>query len=293
MERDQLKFAAFVMTYKRQGIAKQTIEALFNQTVPPAKVLIIDNDELQSGKIIQEQLGHLPIDYHAVGFNSGPAGAATIGLKMLAEEGYQWVAWIDDDDPPYFPDVFEKLLHLASQNPKCGSVGVVGQYFNQKKGLIQRVPNRLLESHGCLQVDTIAGGMIKLVNSNFVNESGILPDASLFFGFEELDYDLQIQKSGYTLLVDKELFLRHRIYHNRLDFKKQKTKKTERQLVRDYYSTRNMLIILNKNKLRIAFCYTFLRVIYKCISSFRYGLQYGFKNVKHQTKAIYHYTLNS
>jgi GT2 family glycosyltransferase len=293
MERDQLKFAAFVMTYKRQVVAKQTIEALFNQTVSPEKVLIIDNDELQSGKIIQEQLAHLPIEYYAVGYNSGPAGAAAKGLQILAKEGYDWIAWIDDDDPPYFPDVFEKLLQLAQTNPKCGCVGVVGQYFDRKKALMKRVPNSLLDGNEILEVDTIAGNMLKIINAKLVNERLVLPDTSLFFGFEELDYDLQIQNAGYKLLVDKALFLQHRIYHNRLYIEKIAKKKTERQLVRDYYSSRNMLYILKKNRLFRALFYTFLRIAYKCVITFKYGFSHGMLNLKYQSKAIFHFIFGS
>jgi len=292
-EHQNMKFAAFVMMYKRPLIAKATIQKLFEQTVPPEKVLLIDNDEFQSGKILQEELPHLPIAYYAMGYNSGPAGAAAKGLSLLAQEGYRWIAWIDDDDPPFFVDVFEKLVLLAMQNPKCGCVGVVGQYFDRKRGLMKRVPNSLLDGNGILEVDTIAGGMIKLVNSNFVKESGILPSASLFFGFEELDYDLQMQKKGYKLLVDKALFLQHRIYHNRLHIEKIAIKKSERQLVRDYYSSRNMLYILKKNSLFRALFYTFLRITYKCVTNFKFGFSHGIVNLKYQSKAIFHFIFGS
>lgn len=286
-----MSFAAFVMTYKRPLIAKETIEKLFSQTVSPQKVLVIDNDEEESGREIVTQLFNFPIDYMAIGYNSGPAGAAKKGLEKLATEGYQWIAWIDDDDPPYFPDVFEKLLQLAQINPKCGCVGVVGQYFDRKKGLMHRVPTNLLEGVGSLEIDTIAGGMIKLVNSNFVKESGVLPDDSLFFGFEELDYDLQMQKAGYKLLVDKALFLQHRTYHNRLHVEKKVIKKSEHQLVRDYYSSRNMLYILKKNRLFSALFYTFLRIAYKCVITFKFGFTHGIINLKYQSRAIFHFII--
>ena len=291
MERDTLKFAAFVMTYKRQAIAKQTVEALFNQTVPPEKLLIIDNDKLQSGKIIQEQLGHLPITYYAVGFNSGPAGAAAIGLKLLAEEGYQWIAWIDDDDPPAFKDVLEKLLYIVLHNPKCGCVGVAGQFFNRQTGLIERINNSEIADKGFLEVDFIAGGMIKIVNGIMIKEYNILPEEKYFFGFEDLDLDLKIKKTGYSLIVDKELYLRHRNFYNRLNFKNKTHKKTERQLVRDYYSSRNILNILYKNGFFSAIVFTLFRIFFKCLSHFRYGILYGLKNCKYQIGAIIHFII--
>jgi len=37
-------FAAFIMTYRRNSTLQTTIDALFTQTHPPEKILIIDND---------------------------------------------------------------------------------------------------------------------------------------------------------------------------------------------------------------------------------------------------------
>jgi GT2 family glycosyltransferase len=292
MEINSVSIAAFVMTYKRPLIAKETIEKLFSQSVPPEKVLVIDNDEEESGREIVAQLYNLPIEYIAMGYNSGPAGAAKKGLEQLTSEGYQWIAWIDDDDPPYFPDVFKKLLQLAQINPKCSCVGVVGHYFDRKTGLTHRVPNSVLEGVGSIEIDTIAGNMIKLINSEVIKKNNVLPNEFLFFGFEELDYDLQMQKAGYKLLVDKALFLEHRIYHNRLHIEKKAIKKSERQLIRDYYSSRNMLYILKKNRLLSALLYTFLRIAYKCVITFKFGFSHGILNLKYQSKAIFHFVIS-
>jgi len=48
---------------------------------------------------------------------------------------------IDDDDPPLFPDVLEILLKIAVNEPNCGCVGAVGQYYNNNSGKIIRVKN--------------------------------------------------------------------------------------------------------------------------------------------------------
>ena len=287
-----INFAAFIMTYKRVHILETTIDKILNQTYPPQKIVIVDNDPANSASVIISKFPNHSISYHSIGYNSGPAGAAKAGLKILSEEGYQWIAWIDDDDPPYFSDVFEKLLQLAHINPKCGCVGVVGQYFDRKKGLMHRVPTNILQGVGSLEIDTIAGNMIKLINSEVIKKSNVLTDASLFFGFEELDYDLQMQKAGYKLLVDKALFLQHRTYHNRLDFERRTIKKSERQLIRDYYSSRNMFYILKKNRLLVALFYTFLRIAYKCVITFKFGFSHGMLNLKFQSKAIFHFITN-
>lgn len=289
---DNNYFAAFIMTYKRVSVLEDTIKILLNQSCPPQKILIVDNDPDSSAKDIVSKFPLSTISYHPVGYNSGPAGAATIGLTILAKEGYQWIGWMDDDDPPVFENTFEILLKTAASNKNCGCVGTVGQYFNRKTGMMVRVPNEKLTNAETIEVDNIAGGMCKIVNADVCLKSNVYPDSSLFYGFEELDFDLRLQKAGYILLVDTALYKKHRIHFNRVDVVSSKgNKKDKNRLWREYYSTRNGLIILNKNKFIQAFSITLLRHIFKVFFGFRYGINYGFLNAKIVVTALYHYCI--
>ena len=283
-------FAAFIMTYKRTAILEDTIKILFNQSHPPQKILIVDNDPDLSAKDIVTKFPEFKILYHAIGHNSGPAGAAKAGLEILTKEGYKWIAWMDDDDPPIFKDTFEILLKIAANNEYCGCVGTVGQYFDKKKGMMVRVSDKELDKAGTLEVDNIAGGMCKIVNADVCIKGNVFPDASLFYGFEELDFDIRLQNAGYTLLVDKELYKKHRIYFNRIDLNKTRgDKKAVKRLWREYYSTRNSLIILSKNKCKQALCFSFFRSLFKIIFGFRYGFRYGILNSQIIIKALLHF----
>lgn len=285
-------FAAFVMTFRRPEVLEGTIQKIFDQTIPPKKILIIDNDPLQSGKSVIQKLSNYPIEYFAIGYNSGPAGAAKKGLEMLSNQGYEWIAWIDDDDPPIFIDTFEILLKIGSANSLCGCIGTVGQRFNQKNGLITRVADAELEGDGIILVDNIAGGMCKIVNSLVVRKKNILPDDKLFYGFEELDFDLRLQKAGYLLLADKFLYRKHRQFFNRSGINvKRGHKKEESRLWREYYSTRNTLIIFTKLKLYRALVFSLLRYLFKLIAGFRFGLKYGVMNMSYISKGIFHFLI--
>ena len=44
------------MTYKRNSTLLETIKLLFDQTLPPEKVLIVDNDPDQGAKIVLDTL---------------------------------------------------------------------------------------------------------------------------------------------------------------------------------------------------------------------------------------------
>lgn len=283
-------FAAFIMTYQRVTTLENTINSLLNQTYPPQKILIIDNDPAKSAAILVSKFPDNSIDYFAVGYNSGPAGAAKRGLEILSAEGYKWIAWMDDDDPPIFIDTFSILLKIAAANKKCGCIGNVGQYFNKKTGLMIRVPDYQLEGNGIFEVDNIAGNMCKIINADVCLKAKVYPDESLFFGFEELDFDLRLQQAGYTLLVDKEFYKKHRIYWNRTEFSIIKgAKKDINRLKRDYYSIRNSLIIIKKHKLYAAFFITLTRSLLKIVTGFKYGIDYGWNNAKFITHALFHF----
>lgn len=286
----EIRFAAFIMTYKRVSVLESTLEKLFIQSFPPEKVIIIDNDPEQSAAFLVEKLNYLPIQYYGVGYNSGPAGAAKYGLQLLSQQNYDWIGWIDDDDPPLFDDVFEILLKIAINNPKCGCLGAVGQYYNKKSGKIIRVKDEELEGIGTLKVDNIAGGMSKIVNSKVCVESHVFPDESLFYGFEELDFDIRLQNAGYDMLVDKQLYKKHRLFYNILNKKKERGKKKENNKIwREYYSTRNSLIIQYKNKYYKVIMLSYFRYMLKILNGFRFGIKYGILNTKMILLGIIHF----
>lgn len=284
------KFAAFVMTYERESILQDTIHKIFSQTFPPEKILIVDNSiSLNTEKLIIS-LNDPRVKYHRVGYNSGPAGAAAIGLRMLAEEGYEWIYWGDDDDPPFFDDVFEIVLKIAMNDPNCGCVGAVGQFFNSKTGIIKRVPNETIKSSGTLAVDTIAGGMSKIVSGPMILKLGIVPEEKLFFSFEDLDLDLKIKKSGYSLLVDKSLYWRHRERAGRTNYKrKYLSKKDVSKFWRNYYSTRNLLYICFTNKLFLATVLQFCIAFTKPFLNIKYGFSYFKNTLNINYLAVYHF----
>jgi GT2 family glycosyltransferase len=272
------KFAAFIMTYERPLILKETIRKIFEQTFIPSKILVVDNSESKETETLINSLNRPEVVYHRVGFNSGPAGAAKIGLEILTDEGYDWIYWGDDDDPPFFSDTFEILFQLIdekrTQNP--GIVGAVGQYFNVSTGEIKRVEDAILKMQPCLGVDSIAGGQCMIVNAE-VLKKGTVPDERLFFGFEELDFCLRVQTAGFSLLVSTDLFLRLREKYGRLNY--QRPLYTEKSnLTRQYYSTRNLLLILKKNKLYKAYAYQLIKNTAKLFYGFKYGIDYGKRN---------------
>jgi GT2 family glycosyltransferase len=270
------RFAAFIITRNRPETLVTTISTVFSQTLPPECILIVDNSDEYDTKQRIASLQNEKLVYHSVGYNAGPAGGAYFGLKLLFEKGYDWVLWIDDDDPPKFLDVFEKMFQIVEDNysPDLGMVGCVGERFDYQRAKIIRLKDQELK--GYLDVDTISGNMFPLVNRR-VFEKGILPSKDFFFGFEDLGFCLAVKRSGLKIMISGELHLTHRKLANRLNLKiKHHNKRTPDSLWREYYSIRSITyILLHQEKQMKSALISIFRNICKSVFVFRYGLAYG------------------
>jgi len=282
-----IRLFGFVITYNRSEILSDTISQVFAQTFPPEILWIIDNsDNLQTDHLIAS-MQNPRIKYHRMGYNAGPAGAATVGLELCKRDGADWIYWGDDNDPPFRPDCFERLIAIRNENPFCGVLGAVGHFFDRKKGVMKRIQSRLLEKKPWVEVDSIAGNMCMLVSSEVV-KSGIFPDKELFFGFEELDFCLKVSRKGFTLIVDCGLFLEARQKSNRLNYT-ESTYHRKDNLNREYYSLRNLLFISDSLTLNSMKKQLIIKWFAKSLYGYRYGPRYGWKNMSLIYLAFFHY----
>ncbi|MBC6369028.1 glycosyltransferase family 2 protein [Algoriphagus sp. AK58] len=282
-----LKLGGFIVTYNRPATLLATIQAIFSQTHPPDFLWVVDNSEnLETDHAVATLLDSR-IRCHRMGYNAGPAGAAAKGLELCTAEGADWIFWGDDNDPPFRDDCFERLLAIKDINPYCGVLGTVGHFFDRKKGVIKRIQTRLLERKDWIEVDSIAGGMCMLVSAKVV-KAGIVPNKDLFFGFEELDFCLKLSRQGFTLIVDCGLFLEARKATNRLDFH-QPVYSKKGNLVREYYSLRNLLYIADSLTQQTMKTRLIGKWTVKAFYGYRYGLSYGWKNMQMIVLAFWHY----
>jgi GT2 family glycosyltransferase len=184
--------------------------------------------------------------------------------------------WIDDDDPPKFEDIFEKMFKIVEDNdsPALGMIGSVGERFDFRMAKIIRLNDHELK--GYLDVDTISGNMFPLVHRR-VFEKGILPSKEYFFGFEDLGFCLAVKSSGFRIMISGELHSEHRNLANRLNLKqKQYHKRSAESLWREYYSVRSITyILLHQEKKWYGALISVFRNLCKSLFVFRYGLTYG------------------
>jgi glycosyltransferase involved in cell wall biosynthesis len=283
-------FATFIMTYERAAILKGTIDLILAQTLPPQKILVVDNSESVQTKELIESLKNPIIDYYRVGYNSGPAGAARIGLQRLAGEGFQWINWGDDDNPPHFPETFEELIDegekLRKKNIKIGAIGATGSRFNKHSGELLRLKE--IELDGIVEVDVIPANKL-IINADVVRE-GVLPDEKLFFGFEELDFSFQMSSKQFKLFCHGPQLKKHRALFNRQNGPlKQFGKETKYLLGRRYYSYRNFLfILLHKKHYYLTSMFLIAKWQIRTVASLKFGFNFFLLNERVFFKAIYH-----
>lgn len=285
-------FAAFIITYNRSEILLDTIENVLNQTCQPDKILIVDNSsDGKTENLISEYANPL-IEYLKVGYNSGPAGGSQIGLEKLSKEGYEWIYWGDDNNPPRDSSVFKRFFQcldiLENRGERVGMFCGKGGKLNRLTGRIRSLSNSELALGEIVPIDVVAGGQTLLVNAAMVKE-GILPDSKLFFAFEDLDISLKAKSRNYKVYTDAKTWLAVRAKHD-------DTHPTYRpvsssigknsKLNREFYSTRNLMKIFWRSGFRIASIFILLKSLTKAFYGFRFGFNYGTKNFKLQTSAI-------
>lgn len=284
------------MTFERPQVLLNSIKELQAQTFSPEYILVVDNSKSYGTQEAIEKLSDPAIGYHRVGYNSGPAGAAGIGLEKLAEAGFKWIYWGDDDNPPKHKAIFENFLYkiekLSTENNfEVGVFGGRGGNLNKITGRISSLTNTQLQKSDIIEVDLVPGGHTMIVNAEVVKQK-ILPEEKLFFGFEELDFCLKVQQKGFKVVVDSEDWLRENSENGNTagNFKwKASSFGNPTLLWRNYYSTRNLLYIYSKNLYYFPFLCLLFKSILKSGVGIRYGLFYGKKNLVIQWKAILHF----
>lgn len=288
-------FAAFIVTFERAEILPATIQKLLEQTIVPKKILVIDNSESNSTRDLVKGMDDTRVQYHRMGYNAGPAGGAWTGLQMLANDGFDWIFWGDDNDPPRTSTTFEEIFRLldASQIEidQIGIVGSMGSKFNRWTFKTKKIRNTELKP--ITAVDCVPGGGMIIVHRPVV-VNGILPDPNLFFGFEELDFCLRVGRE-FKIVVNGELFLKFRQAAGKDGMTDGVIpgilKKTQRgrTFSREYYSLRNLIYIsLFKSRSVVGFFMVMARATLKLLSLMLVNPKAGYGYSKIYFTAVAH-----
>lgn len=238
---------AFMVTYHRVEATIRAIDALLAQTRPPDTVLVVNNGGPDDGAAIAS--ARPAVRLLDVGDNVGPAGGWALAIAdiLATATDDDWILFADDETPPPESTTIERLVDFAfeqfGRDPAVAGVGNVGGRFDRRVGAAVRLGDDELTD--TVEVDTIGGGHWPLLRVAAIRTVEA-PDASLFFGFEELEYFLKVREAGGRLLIDGDTWRSLRARHERVGLTISALRSAQPPAWRAYYSTRNSILIARR-----------------------------------------------
>lgn len=194
--------AALVLTHRRPRLATDVVRGLIQlEGIDPKCVFLVVNGE--GG--LEDQALEESVHVLRLPENLGPAGGFRAGLlHIMGATSAPWIYVCEDDiglfDLPT-PRV-RSVLEAVARRPDRDTVGAVvayGRKLDRRTGFTSAYLPEETDSE-LESVDVAAWGATLL--SRAVLDKGVLPDAALFFGFEDFDFWLQTKAAGFDVLVD-------------------------------------------------------------------------------------------
>jgi rhamnopyranosyl-N-acetylglucosaminyl-diphospho-decaprenol beta-1,3/1,4-galactofuranosyltransferase len=185
------KVIAVVVTYNRQALLSECVNALRSQTRRPDAILIINNGSTDNtGQWLQSQDDLFFVTQK----NVGSSGGFSTGITWAYKQGYAWIWCMDDDGYPK-ADALEKLLEnseeelclrncaVINKEDKKSFVWKTGQYSS-----INEVKDKVIEGIG----HPFNGTML---HRRIVERVGV-PQPKLFLWGDETEYYYRIVKQN-------------------------------------------------------------------------------------------------
>lgn len=221
--------AVVIVTYKRQELLGVLLDSIATLTVPPAHVVIVDNEASTEtaalANSLADRLTATGVHYVPMETNTGGAGGFSQGVDTAYRLGAEWL-WLMDDDVKVFPQSLERLTPwLADAVAKDTRVIQVSrlnfdgsnfywQYdFRTGLGIPNPIaPPAFAAKETSREINTMCfeGG---LVHRSIVEKIG-LPDARFFIYSDDSAYGYLASKQTHPILINETLMQRTRTLDN-------------------------------------------------------------------------------
>lgn len=263
---------AIVVTFNRLETLKTAVAHILAQTVPPAEIVIVDNNSTDGTiEYLQSVNGKDNIRCIFMESNTGSAGAIAKAMTYgLAKSTFDYF-WILDDDTFYAPNALKDLIENIEQT-QFVMLGLHGANF--KFGAkVHADPNIRLQEIDYAMID---GAIIK---AEVVQKLGPLCE-EFFMMCDDQEYSIRIRRHGYKIGVLKNGADDRQLLGGGGQF-------TKATLWRNYYSARNHTFIIKKHFSFIEFiAYTYHQA--KLLLTAALLAPDRFKRVKFRLLGIWH-----
>lgn len=181
------KVIALVVSYNRQALLAECIDALRNQTRKPDAILVINNGSTDN----TEEWLQSQQDIHFITQNNvGSAGGFNTAISWAYKNGYSWMWCMDDDGYPK-ENALEALLKVETPQRSLLNCAVINK--ENKKSFVWNTKNYKT-------IDDVHEPLIKgvghpfngtLIHRAIVEKVG-MPNAGLFLWGDETEYYFRI-----------------------------------------------------------------------------------------------------
>lgn len=186
-----------VVAHDRRDLLAEVLDALSAQTVPPAKVVVVDNASADDSVQVARSAGEL-VDLVELHRNTGGAGGFAAGMAVaLTDHAPDWL-WLMDDDTVPTPTALEQLLDAVGRS---GAV-VAGSRVEwtdgsphpmntpRRKAMVGSAERTAAEASGTFPVRSTSF-VSMLVRADVVRRAG-LPIADYFIWNDDFEYSTRV-----------------------------------------------------------------------------------------------------
>lgn len=215
------KIFAFILTYNRKDLLERCLAAVFAQTRPCDRVIVVDNGSSDgTDAMLREKWGGR-VDTYVLSKNVGAAGGFNAGMRIGYQEGADFL-WVMDDDVIPAPDALEKLIEADDLLERRGvprSFVISSAWTEDDR--VTNVP-KIDTRHNSLGYENwpllLEEKLVPLIRSTFISillpratlaEYGV-PVSDMFIWGEDSEFTYRITKKhpGYMVADSKAQHLR-------------------------------------------------------------------------------------
>lgn len=247
-----ISVAIILVNWNGLEFTSACLSSLKNIDYPDFKVFVVDNgSENQEGKVLKSRFPEIVLI--ETGENLGFAGGNNVGIRKALAEGFSHVLLLNNDTVVE-PDFLGELVRASQKYPDAGII--------QPLILFLHNPREIWSAGGkwiptfCRSItlgdrEPIANYRVKnpkldwatgcamLLSSKAIEKAGLLNE-QFFVYFEDVEWSLRIQKSGFGIFLEEK----SKIYHEAgASSKKQHAEGTLSPRV-FYYHVRNQLFLI-------------------------------------------------
>lgn len=284
---ESIRTHGVLITFRRRDALVDHLGILAAQTRPLTSLLVVDNDNDNDLRELVESHTDAALDIRYLGLddNPGPAGGIAAGIRevLTRSDDSDWLVLLDDDDPPPEPTTLEALatttVDLLAVHPELGGVGLWGSTLGR---------GGRLRAAGGTEPEPVAylpGGACPHYSVGALRRAGG-PDPELFFGFDDLDLGLALERVGASLWSSG--LARDHGWTSMVEGRSVSST-VEAPTWRRYYSLRNLVLVLRRNgRLGAALTMSLVAGIGKPVLNLPRRPRLGWRNLRLNLLALRH-----